>query len=73
MHHCHFAAHFRDGECTIQATLIKIPGTNWEQDFGDDVKRKEWHERKMMSKFTRAKRQLDLLGLSYGTAIHCWL
>lgn len=52
-----------------QAKLISIPGTSWGQDF-DDEKRREWHERKMMSKFTRAKRQLDLMGLS-GTVIHC--
>ncbi|KAL7524336.1 hypothetical protein ACHAXR_000533, partial [Thalassiosira sp. AJA248-18] len=53
-----------------QAKLVSIPGTSWGQDFANDEKRKEWHERKMMSKFTRAKRQLDLLGLS-GTVIHC--
>ena len=54
-----------------QAKLISIPGTSWGvQDFADDEKRREWHEQKMMSKFTRAKRQLDLLGLT-GTVIHC--
>lgn len=53
-----------------QAKLISIPGATWEQDFEDDEKRREWHEKKMMSKFTRAKIQLDLLGLS-GTVIHC--
>jgi len=53
-----------------QAKLVSIPGTSWGQDFGNDEKRREWHERKMMSKFTRAKRQLDLMGLS-GTVTHC--
>lgn len=53
-----------------QAKLISVPGMAWEQDFGDDAKRKEWHERKMLSKYTRAKRQLDLMGLS-GTVLHC--
>jgi hypothetical protein len=53
-----------------RAKLISIPGTSWGQDFGNDKKRKEWHERKMMSKVTRAKRQLELMGLS-GTVIHC--
>jgi len=53
-----------------EAKLISIPGTSWGQDFSDDEKRREWHERKMLSKVTRAKRQLDLLGLS-GTVIHC--
>ena len=53
-----------------KAKLVSIPGTEWEVDFGEDEKRREWHEKKMMSKFIRAKRQLDLLGLS-GTVIHC--
>ena len=54
-----------------QAKLVSIPGTSWGiQDFNNDEKRKEWHEKKMQSKLTRAKRQLDLLGLS-GTVIHC--
>eukprot|EP00581_Thalassiosira_minuscula_P008596 CAMPEP_0183706554 /NCGR_PEP_ID=MMETSP0737-20130205/3330_1 /TAXON_ID=385413 /ORGANISM="Thalassiosira miniscula, Strain CCMP1093" /LENGTH=289 /DNA_ID=CAMNT_0025933969 /DNA_START=166 /DNA_END=1035 /DNA_ORIENTATION=- len=53
-----------------QAKLVSIPGTSWGQDFGNDEKRREWHERKMMSKYSRAKKQLDLLGLS-GTVIHC--
>ena len=57
--------------CNAQAKLVSIPGTSWGiQDFNNDEKRKEWHEKKMMSKLTRAKRQLDLLGLS-GTVIHC--
>ena len=55
---------------TAQAKLLSISGVQWGQDFGDDEGRKEWHERKMMSKITRAKRQLDLMGLS-GTVLHC--
>ena len=53
-----------------QAKLVSIPGATWGQDFENDEKRKEWHEKKMMSKYTRAKKQLDLLGLS-GTVTHC--
>ena len=54
-----------------KAKLVSIPGTSWgTQDFNNDEKRKKWHEKKMQSKLTRAKRQLDLLGLS-GTVIHC--
>ncbi|KAL7548314.1 hypothetical protein ACHAWF_011601 [Thalassiosira exigua] len=53
-----------------QAKLISIPGTSWQQDFGNDEKRNEWHEKKMKSKYTRAKRQLELMGLT-GTVIHC--
>jgi len=54
-----------------QAKLVSILGTSWGiQDFNNDEKRKEWHEKKMQSKLTRAQRQLDLLGLS-GTVIHC--
>ncbi|KAL7435387.1 hypothetical protein ACHAXM_004638, partial [Skeletonema potamos] len=55
---------------TAHAKLLSIPGLQWGQDFGDDKGRKEWHERKMMSKFTRAKRQLELMGLR-GTVLHC--
>jgi len=53
-----------------QAKLVSIPGATWEQDFENDEKRRDWHEKKMMSKFTRAKAQLELLGLS-GRVIHC--
>jgi hypothetical protein len=41
------------------------------EDFGDNANRREWHERKMKSQCARAKRQLDLLGLSDGVVIHC--
>ncbi|KAL7438522.1 hypothetical protein ACHAXH_008120 [Discostella pseudostelligera] len=62
------------GPCNAQAKLISLPGeesTSWEtQNFEQDAKRKEWHEKKMASKISRAKRQLELLGLS-GTVIHC--
>lgn len=63
------------GPCNAQAKLISIPGeentTSWEtSNFEKDVKRQEWHEKKMASKVTRAKRQLELMGLS-GTVIHC--
>ena len=51
----------------------ELPGmVSWAtEDFGDDANRREWHERKMESKCARAKRQLDLLGLSDGVVIHC--
>ena len=55
---------------TAQAKLLSTPGVQWGQDFGDDEGRKEWHERKMMSKVTRAKRQLELMALK-GTVLHC--
>lgn len=55
---------------TAQAKLLPIDGVQWGQDFGDDEGRKEWHERKMMSKVTRAKRQLELMGLE-GIVLHC--
>ncbi|KAL9187101.1 hypothetical protein ACHAXT_010821 [Thalassiosira profunda] len=53
-----------------RAKLVAVPGTAWEQDFEGDEKRREWHERKMRSKVTRAKRQLELMGLE-GTVVHC--
>ncbi|KAL3769864.1 hypothetical protein ACHAWU_007070 [Discostella pseudostelligera] len=62
------------GPGNAQAKLITLPGeesTSWEtQNFENDAKRKDWHEKKMASKVSRAKRQLELLGLS-GTVIHC--
>lgn len=42
---------------------------DWNQEF-DDPDRKKWHEQKMMSKVTRAARQLELTGLS-GVVHHC--
>lgn len=63
------------GPCNAQAKLISISGeentASWEtSNFEKDAKRQEWHEKKMASKVTRAKRQLELLGLS-GLVIHC--
>ena len=44
---------------------------SWEtEDFGDDPGRREWHERKIENKCARARRQLDLLGLSSGVVMH---
>ena len=56
-----------------RAKLVALPGmVSWAtEDFGDDANQREWHERKMESKCARAKRQLDLLGLSDGVVIHC--
>ena len=56
-----------------KAKLIQVQPPNavvWGQDFSDDEARREWHERKMQSKETRAKKQLDLMGLS-GIVLHC--
>ncbi|KAL7479635.1 hypothetical protein ACHAW6_005400 [Cyclotella cf. meneghiniana] len=58
---------------TVKAKLVKIhppAEVEWGQDFKNDEARREWHERKMQSKEVRAKRQLDLMGLS-GVVIHC--
>jgi hypothetical protein len=52
------------------AKLVLIAGVQWGQDFGDDKGRKDWHEMKLRSKVTRAKRQLELMGLS-GSVLHC--
>ena len=55
-----------------KAKLIQIHPPNvvaWGQDFSEDEARREWHERKMQSKETRAKKQLDLMGLS-GIVLH---
>ncbi len=56
------------------AKLLVLPGgkaVSWEtEDFGDDPGRREWHERKIESKCARARRQLDLLGLSNGVVMH---
>jgi hypothetical protein len=56
-----------------RAKLVALPGmVSWAtEDFGDAANGREWHERKMESKCARAKRQLDLLGLSDGVVIHC--
>ena len=56
-----------------KAKVIQVQPPNavvWGQDFSDDEARREWHERKMQSKETRAKKQLDLMGLS-GIVLHC--
>jgi hypothetical protein len=55
-----------------RAKLVALPRmVSWEEDFGNDAGRKEWHKRKMESKFARARRQLDLLGLNDGVVMHC--
>jgi hypothetical protein len=56
------------------AKLVHIPPNliSWETiNFDNDAGRKEWHERKMNSKITRAQAQLALLGLNDGVVIHC--
>ena len=55
-----------------KAKLISLELPNeviWGQDFKEDEARREWHERKMQSKESRARRQLELMGLS-GTVLH---
>ncbi|KAL3766730.1 hypothetical protein ACHAW5_002196 [Stephanodiscus triporus] len=42
------------------------------REFDNDMGRREWHERKMRIKLSRAKRQLELLNLdSSGIVMHC--
>lgn len=56
-----------------KAKLMKLDPpdeVDWGQDFSGDEARREWHERKMQSKEARARKQLDLMGLS-GTVLHC--
>ena len=60
---------------TCKAKLVKIDSpamVEWGQDFKEDEGRREWHERKMQSKDSRARKQLDLMGLSgVGLVMHC--
>ena len=49
--------------------LIQLEGVEWNQDFSDP-ERKKWHEEKMQSKTIRARRQMELMGLS-GVVEHC--
>lgn len=52
--------------------MLKSDMINWDEDFDNDDGRREWHERKMRSKLSRAKRQLDLLNLDgSGIVMHC--
>lgn len=46
-------------------------GVVWDQTFGGDPARQQWHEHKMRSKESRAARQLKLLGGLTGTVHHC--
>jgi len=57
------------GTDQAKAKLIKLPGIEWDQVF-EDAERRNWHERKMMSKVDRADRQLKLTGLT-GSVYHC--
>ena len=55
-----------------KAKLIKMELPEevlWGQEFDGDEARREWHERKMQSKEFRARRQLELMGLS-GRVLH---
>jgi len=52
--------------------MLKPDMIDWDEDFDDSKGRREWHERKMRVKLSRAKRQLELLNLdSSGIAMHC--
>ncbi len=42
----------------------------WNTDFGKDDARRQYHEKKMASKLTRAKAQIDALGITPGTVQH---
>jgi hypothetical protein len=53
-----------------KSKLVQLASeVNWNQEF-DDPARQKWHEQKMASKLSRAKRQLELTGLS-GIVHHC--
>ena len=56
-----------------RAKLVALSGNmvSWEEDFDNDAGRREWHEKKMESKVSRARRQLELLGLYDGVVMHC--
>lgn len=45
-------------------------GVVWDQTFGGDPARQQWHEQKMQSKLSRADRQLQLLTGAGGTVHH---
>ncbi|KAL3800895.1 hypothetical protein ACHAW5_002046 [Stephanodiscus triporus] len=52
--------------------MLRPDMIDWDEDFDDDEGRREWHERKMRSKLSRARRQLELLNLvGSGIVIHC--
>jgi hypothetical protein len=52
-----------------KAILLRLPDVAWEQDFSDDVERRQWHDQKMKSKLDRAAKQMELLQLT-GTVVH---
>lgn len=54
----------------MKAKLVRVTGVEWEQTF-EDEERRQWHETKMKSKFTRAEAHRELLGGSKGFVIHC--
>mmetsp|Transcript_1637 Transcript_1637/g.2983 ORF Transcript_1637/g.2983 Transcript_1637/m.2983 type:complete len:381 (+) Transcript_1637:74-1216(+) len=53
-----------------RAKLVKVNGVEWEEDFEEDEKRKQWHEEKMKSKYERAEAQRSLLGGLDGIVFH---
>jgi hypothetical protein len=52
-----------------KAVLCRVPGMQWDTTF-DDPERREWHERKMVSKDERPRLQMDDMGLSPGYVWH---
>jgi len=60
------------GGDNAKAKLVQVDGggVEWDQTFGGDPARKQWHEEKMQSKISRAATQLELLGLK-GVVHHC--
>lgn len=64
-----FGAHAADLRRS-KAKLIKIPGIHWEVDFSSSPQRRERHRQKMITKHTRAQRQLQLLGIPVGQVQH---
>jgi len=62
------------GRERAKAKLVQMAdggGVEWDQTFGGDPARQEWHARKMESKLSRAARQMELLGLTEGVVHHC--
>lgn len=57
-------------QSSSKAKLVRVSGIEWNQNFDDDQQRKQWHEEKMRSKYTRAEIHRNLLGGIHGKVIH---
>lgn len=52
------------GKENAKSKLVSLNNVSWQVDSFEDPERRKWQEQKMKSKDSRAKRQLDLIGLS---------